>query len=300
MSKSAINIDQVSSRIKTETQVYEKLTKIYTKIEEAEKKTSNIRAECFKNFEDMEKISENDNKILKELYKNFGKIMKDLENNRKTYLDKINTLIIPVTQYYPTLLKQNKANLEEVSKSKKKREDLQKSSASGPDLRASQREEDSKADIFSKEFLKYENTRIKDDKFLILNFIHSELKYHCEVLQKLSELFISTKNKDVRVGLKKFGDDYGIKNFNYSKLNIDIDEIQKEVKKEEDEESEKINDVYLSKNKSQNKNVDDDEFEDSFDKKRKESRKTKDSRIGKSQMTEMDDNAKSRNIDDDD
>ena len=178
----SLNIDEVNKFIKTQSKMFEKLTKAFTKIQEAEQKASKIRQDNFQQFENMEKIIEDDNPTLKELYKNFGKNMKDLENIREDHLKTLKDLIIPVTEFYPTKLKKNKMNLDEISKAKKNTENLRKSQADGNDITKSERTEISKRNNFEKEFLKYEKERVEDNRFLFLNYIHSELKYHCAVL----------------------------------------------------------------------------------------------------------------------
>ena len=110
---------EANKKIKNETETYEKLTKIFTKIKEAEEKAGKTRKECFDHFSVMTKIKEDDNEILKDLYKSFGKSMKELEDARDKHLEKIKGLIIPITQYYPTELKKNKNNLEKIAKAKK-------------------------------------------------------------------------------------------------------------------------------------------------------------------------------------
>ena len=60
-------------------------------------------------------------------------------------------------------------------------------------------------------FLNIEKNRVNDDKCIISHFIHSELKYHCAAIQKLSELFSHINKTNVNTGLVKFADDYGIK-----------------------------------------------------------------------------------------
>ena len=292
----SLNIGEASKKIKNETQVYENFTKIFKKINESEEKTSKLRKECFQNFEDMVKITENDSAILKGLYKTFGKEMKDLENSRKEHLDKIGNVIIPVTEYYPTLLKKNKDNLENVADAKKKTESLRKSNVSGMELKKSQKEEEKKTTNFEMEFMKYEKRRVEDNRFIFLNFIHSELKYHCAALENLSKLFVNTKNKNVLIDLLKFADEYQIKKYDYSKIGIDVNNLKLEEQKGEEEEKEKRSEVY-SEHKKTEEGSDDDE--DSFDKKRKQSRKSKNSEIGKSGMSEFENNAKSRNIEED-
>lgn len=307
MSKS-LNIDEVNKFIKTQSKMFEKLTKAFTKIQEAEQKASKIRQDNFQQFENMEKIIEDDNPTLKELYKNFGKNMKDLENKREDHLKTLKELIIPVTEFYPTKLKKNKMNLDEISKAKKNTENLRKSQADGNDITKSERTEISKRNNFEKEFLKYEKERVEDNRFLFLNYIHSELKYHCAVLEELSKLFVETNKRNVTVDLKNFAENYSIKNYNFKKLGIDMNNLNDQVIEEENEKKRKINSVYTSQKKSdddsneddEDDDDDDDNIQDSFQQKKKSSiRKTKNSQIKKSQNSHFDNKRSSRKIQDD-
>ena len=304
----SLNIDEVNKFIKTQSKMFEKLTKAFSKIQEAEQKASKIRQDNFQQFENMEKIIENDNPTLKELYKNFGKNMKELENMREDHLKTLKELIIPVTEFYPTKLKKNKMNLDEISKAKKNTENLRKSQADGNDITKSERTEISKRNNFEKEFLKYEKERVEDNRFLFLNYIHSELKYHCAVLEELSKLFVETNKRNVTVDLKNFAENYSIKNYNFKKLGIDMNNLNDQVIEEENERKRKINSVYTSgRHSGDDDNEDDDEddddddnIQDSFQQKKKSSiRKTKNSQIKKSQNSHFDNKRSSRKIQDD-
>ena len=304
----SLNIDEVNKFIKTQSKMFEKLTKAFTKIQEAEQKASKIRQDNFQQFENMEKIIEDDNPTLKELYKNFGKNMKELENMREDHLKTLKELIIPVTEFYPTKLKKNKMNLDEISKAKKNTENLRKSQADGNDITKSERTEISKRNNFEKEFLKYEKERVEDNRFLFLNYIHSELKYHCAVLEELSKLFVETNKRNVTVDLKNFAENYSIKNYNFKKLGIDMNNLNGQVIEEENERKRKINSVYTSgRHSGDDDNEDDDEddddddnIQDSFQQKKKSSiRKTKNSQIKKSQNSHFDNKRSSRKIQDD-
>lgn len=300
----AINIDEENKKIKAQSKMFEKLTKSFTKILEAEQKTSKIRNDSFKQFEDMVKITEDDNPTLKELYINFGKNMKELEKKREVHLDKIKNLIIPVTEYYPTKLKKNKINLDDISKAKRNTEDLKKSQASSAQINKSQNAEKEKINTFSKEFSKYEKERVEDNRFLLLHFIHSELKYHCAVLQELTELFEETNKRDVNVDLINFAENYSIKNYNFRKLGIDMNLLKSQMRQEEKERKKKIDSVYSDDNKNNESNEDDDDedddkYQDSFEKRKSSLRKTKNSQIRKSQTSNLDNKKSSKKIQDD-
>ena len=199
-------------------------------------------------------------------------------------------------------------NLDEISKAKKNTENLRKSQADGNDITKSERTEISKRNNFEKEFLKYEKERVEDNRFLFLNYIHSELKYHCAVLEELSKLFVETNKRNVTVDLKNFAENYSIKNYNFKKLGIDMNNLNDQVIEEENERKRKINSVYTSgRHSGDDDNEDDDEddddddnIQDSFQQKKKSSiRKTKNSQIKKSQNSHFDNKRSSRKIQDD-
>ena len=301
MRKKVLDIDQANKVIKNETQVYEKFTKIFTKIQEAEEKTSKLRKELFQNFEDMVKITENDNETLHDLYKNFGKEMKQIEEYREEHLKTLKDIIIPVTQIYPSKLKANKANLDEITKAQKNTENLKKSVASTTQINKSINNEKEKINTFEKEFQKYEKERTEDNKQIFLKFIHSELKYHCAALQQKSELFTKTNKKNVLVGLKKFAKEYNLEKYNFKKLGIDMKELENEIVEEKNEENEKRSEVFdeIKKSKSENDQDENGSDDESSSENKKKLKKTKNSQIGKSQASELDNKRKSRNIEED-
>ena len=303
MKRKEIDIDTVNKVIKNETQAYEKFTKAFTKIKEAEEKASKIRKECFQNFEEMVKITEKDNEALLELYKNFGKKMKEFENDRDKNIETLKDIVIPVTEFYPTKLKKNKNNLDEISKAKKNTENLRKSNAEQMQLNKSINNEKEKTNTFEREFKNYEKERSEDNRLLLLRFIHSELKYHCAQLQQMSELYAKTNSKNPLAGIKKFAKEYSIENYNFGKLKIDMNDAIDEVSGEEEKKSE----VYGENKNDKTKKGDESEYTDSNDSdeedtkiKKNKSTRTKNSQIGKSQKSNLDNKGKSRNIDDDD
>lgn len=293
-----LKIEEIDKIFKNQTNIYLNFAKIFTRLKEAEEKASKIRKEYFQYFEDMTKIKEQDSKTLEGLYKNFGKVMKDLEKEREEHLKKIKDLLIPVAEYYPTLIKQTKNELEKIPKAKKNTEDLRKSKASKEQLRRSEREETNVAESFEDKYLEYENDRIKNSKFIILNYIHSELKYHCNTLQKLSTLFSTINESNILIELEEFAKNYGIQKFNFESLGLDMKKIKNSVIKKDDEEKQKINEVYPESvnNEDSEKN---DEFDGSFNKIKKKSKITKNSKLGKSQASDIEDNQNSRNIEND-
>ena len=214
MSNRRFKVAEANKIIKGEGEIFDKLSKIFTKLYSAEEKNKNIRKECFLNFSTMNKIQEKDNAPLKELYQTFGKEMQNLEDeSHETHLNNMIKLIIPILQNYSGELKKNKDNLDQ-----------------------------DKTKTFENKYINYEKQRVEDNKQIITKFIHSELKYHCQAIEKLSKLFVVINKTNVNSGLKKFSQEYGIKNYDFDKLDLDMDEIMKQ--KEE-------NDKNKMKNKSE-------------------------------------------------
>ena len=127
--------------------------------------------------------------------------MKEFENDRDKNIETLKDIIIPVTEFYPTKLKKNKNNLDEISKAKKNTENLRKSNAEQMQLNKSINNEKEKTNTFEREFKNYEKERSEDNRLLLLRFIHSELKYHCAQLQQMSELYAKT-NQIFSIGSK--------------------------------------------------------------------------------------------------
>ena len=254
-----INLGEANRIIKNEGEIFEKLSKIFTKLYSSEEKTKNIRKDCFQNFAILNKISEEDNEILKKLFITFGIEMKSIEEEaHNEHLTKIKDIIIPVLQNYPNELKRNKEDLEAISKARKDTEDLKKSFGGPEDIRKSQKEEENKTKTFENTFIKYETQRINDNKQILTKFIHSELKYHCQAIEKLSKLFAAISKANVNAGLKKFSQKYGIKKFDFGKLGLNMEEI---LEQEEENLKKKIEnkDEVLNGEKSQNKNAESDD-----------------------------------------
>jgi len=256
-----------SQIIKNESAKYEKLKKVFSNIYNAEKKSSQTRRD---NFDKMNGIKETDNKSLKSIYEKFIKEMKDCEDDRDTHLKKINDLIIPVTEYYPTILKENQKALEDYSKQKKITDDLQKSTRSNQgDITASRREENRKRTKFVDGFQKYKLNMKKDNTYLFLHFIHSELKYHCEALERMSNLFFEINKINPDTNIDDLAKSLGIQNFDYSNLNIDIKGLKKK-KNEEEKKQKEEKDKQFDDDDDDNDNDNEQEEEEGNDGEEKE------------------------------
>ena len=265
-----INLAEANRVIKVEQVIFEKFAKVFNNISESEEKATKTRKEYFEYFNSNEKINENDNPSLNQLYKSFGKAMLELEEDRQKYIKSIKDIIVPITQNYPLELKKNKNNLEELERARRTTQNLKKSQVGQSELAESQKAERKKTDVFEQKFLEYEKQRVMDNKYLLNYFVHSELKFHCAAIQKLGELFSQINKSVINLDLEKFAEDYGIKNYNFSGLGINMEELkeqQKNIENEIQHDKDDIFDKNESKRKSKNQlnNSNDDEKNENAD-----------------------------------
>ena len=216
-----MNIDLANKSIKNEADKYSKIKNIFTKLKDAESLNSKQRIECFENLFEI-KEHENGNKDLKKIFNLFREGMKDLESNRDEHLKTISDIIIPVTEIFPSTIKKQKKNLDDLALQRK----------NGGKIKEKDHE---------KIYKKFLNNSINDSKYILMNYIFSELKYHAALMEELNNLFFEINDIEPLVHLKKFGKNYGINNYDISKLNgVDMERVEaKEKKIKENKEQEK-------------------------------------------------------------
>lgn len=236
--------NNINLKIKNEIRKYEILKKSFLKLYEAENKVKDNRNI---NIDKLNDIKEYDNPSLKDIYNLFITEMKTIENKREIHLKKIKELILPVIDYYPQRIKEIKKNLEEFEKAIKTTEKLENQ----VQKISSQNEKNNKETALEEKIYKFESERVDDNKFLFLQFIYSELKYHTSALEKLSELFYKINENEPKKNLDDFSQRYGIK-VDFKDFAIDLENIKnKEIKKKSEEEKNK-NEVYGSGSGSDN------------------------------------------------
>jgi hypothetical protein len=253
-----LNIRDVNLKINSEIKKYEKLKKAFLKIYENETKTSKTRRE---NIEKISNIQETDNNNLESIYKKFIDTIKDIEDkHHKEHLDKIMNLILPVTEIYPKEAKERKKEMEDLEKTKKrtekyeknrnevKNDDVQKIQSINREIANSTMDMARRAKSLEETMVKFESERVLDNQYLFLHYIHSELKYHCAALENLSKLFFEIKGMDPRENLEDFAEKYGLKNYDFRKIEIDMSQIREQKRKRNERESEEIDNVYSSVN----------------------------------------------------
>ena len=220
-----MNIDLANKSIKIEADKYNKFKNIFTKIRDAESLNSKQRIEYFENLFE---IKEYENKDLKKIFDSFREGMKNLESKRDKHLKIISDLIIPVADMYPTIIKKQKKNLDDLALKRK----------NGGKIIEKDHE---------KIYKKFLYNSINDSKYILMNYIYSELEYHATLMEELNSLFFKINDIEPLVHLKKFGESYGINDYDLSKLkNVDKKKIEEyENNRKENEDKEKSG-VYSS------------------------------------------------------
>ena len=256
---SQISLRDVNVKINSEIKKYEKLKKAFLKIYETESKTCKTRIEY---IEKIKNIQETDNNKLEAIYQNFISTIKLVEDKHKEHLDKIMNLILPVTEIYPKEAKERKKEMEELEKTQKtkakleknrnevKNDDVQKIQSINREIANSTNDMVRRAKNLEEAMVKFESERVLDNQYLFLHYIHSELKYHCAALENLSKLFFEIKGMDPRENLEEFAEKYGLSNYDFQKIGIDMSQINENRRRRSEKESEDRDNVYSSVNTS--------------------------------------------------
>ena len=259
-----ISLRDANVKINSEIKKYEKLKKAFLKIYETESKTCKTRIEY---IEKIKNIQETDNNKLEAIYQNFINTIKDVEEKHKVHLDKIMNLILPVTEIYPKEAKERKKEMEDLEKTKKtkekleknrnevKNDDVQKIQSINREIANSTNDMVRRAKNLEEAMVKFESERVLDNQYLFLHYIHSELKYHCAALENLSKLFFEIKGMDPRENLEEFASKYGLSNYDFHKIGIDMSQIREQKRIRSERESEEIDNVYSSVKKSRKNNT---------------------------------------------
>lgn len=245
----AKNEKKLNEKISKEIDKYGTLKDSFLLIYDSETEVSKSRNDA---YDEIYKIEEKDNVRLREIYVEFIKRMKELEDDRKRHLEKIMSLILPVTVYYPDKLKETEKNLANLSDLRKQKDKDQKEidkakvanevnkvqELNAAMAKKSQDEKKEGARI-ENAICTFEKDRVNDNKCLFLQYIYSELRYHALALEKMSNLFNNINSTEPREELIEFAKNYGIKNYKkiLGDLKIDIESIkarQEQAKKMEE------------------------------------------------------------------
>lgn len=242
-----INENKFIQKTEEEVKKYDILKKAFQNIYSAENTLYDKRKSA---FDSIIKIKETDNQFLRDIYTEFTTEMKKLEDYRNNQMAKIHDKIIPATSYYSSkakVYKQNLGNYKDVKNKNVKKQNekiIAQSNREAEKAKQIEREIDQNKNFLStqgqnleREILSFENDRIMDNKFLFLHFIHSELAYHANALEKLSQLYKKIQDIEPIEGLKEFQDNYGLSTVDLSEFGYNERDIQRKKRMREQQQN---------------------------------------------------------------
>ena len=248
---------QLQTKIDEEIKKYNNLKNAFSTIYESEKDVQKKRQEV---YEKISKIEEVDNSELSNIYKQFFAKMNELESFRTKHLKNINEKFLPMTVYYPEKLKQSKKSIEDLVTLKKQKEknakeeqkaqnknDVDKARNLSAQIAQQSEEERRKTQDIERNVCLIEADRVKDNKYLFLHYIHSEMEYHAKAVEKMSQLFNMINRIEPLEKLPDFARNYNIKT-DLREIDVDIEEIERNKEKRIREEQEQVNKVFGSDN----------------------------------------------------
>lgn len=242
-----INENKFIQKTEEEVKKYDILKKAFQNIYSAENTLYDKRKSA---FDAIIKIKETDNQFLRDIYSEFTTEMKKLEDYRNNQMAKIHDKIIPATSYYSSkakLCKQNLGRYKDLKNKNVKKQNekiIAQSNREGEKAKQIEREIDQNKNVLSqtgqgleKDILTFENDRIMDNKYLFLHFIHSELAYHANALEKLSQLYKKIQDIEPIEGLKEFQENYGLNTVDLAEFGYNEREIQRKKKMREQQQN---------------------------------------------------------------
>ena len=248
---------QLQTKIDEEIKKYNNLKNAFSTIYESEKDVQKKRQEV---YEKISKIEEVDNSELSNIYKQFFAKMNELESFRTKHLKNINEKFLPMTVYYPEKLKQSKKSIEDLVTLKKQKEknakeeqkaqnknDVDKARNLSAQIAQQSEEERRKTQDIERNVCLIEADRVKDNKYLFLHYIHSEMEYHAKAVEKMSQLFNMINRIEPLEKLPDFARNYNIKT-DLREIDVDIEEIERNKEKRIREEQEQVNKVFGNNN----------------------------------------------------
>ena len=248
---------QLQTKIDEEIKKYNNLKNAFSTIYESEKDVQKKRQEV---YEKISKIEEVDNSELSNIYKQFFAKMNELESFRTKHLKNINEKFLPMTVYYPEKLKQSKKSIEDLVTLKKQKEknakeeqkaqnknDVDKARNLSAQIAQQSEEERRKTQDIERNVCLIDADRVKDNKYLFLHYIHSEMEYHAKAVEKMSQLFNMINRIEPLEKLPDFARNYNIKT-DLREIDVDIEEIERNKEKRIREEQEQVNKVFGGNN----------------------------------------------------
>ena len=246
---------QLQTKIDDEIRKYNNLKSAFSTIYESENEVQKKRLEV---YDKISKIEESDNSELAQIYKQFFAKMNELEAFRTKHLKNINEKFLPMTVYYPEKLKQSKKSIDDLVTLKKQKEknakeeqkaqnknDVDKARNLSAQIAQQSEEERRKTQDIERNVCLIEADRVKDNKYLFLHYIHSEMEYHAKAVEKMSYLFNMINRIEPLEKLQDFARNYNIKT-DLREIDVDIEEIERNKEKRIREEQEQVNKVFGS------------------------------------------------------
>ena len=246
---------QLQGKIDDEIKKYNNLKSAFSTIYESENEVQKKRQEV---YDKISKIEESDNSELANIYKQFFAKMNELEAFRTKHLKNINEKFLPMTVYYPEKLKQSKKSIDDLVTLKKQKEknakeeqkaqnknDVDKARNLSAQIAQQSEEERRKTQDIERNVCLIEADRVKDNKYLFLHYIHSEMEYHAKAVEKMSTLFNMINRIEPLEKLQDFAKNYNIKT-DLREIDVDIEEIERNKEKRIREEQEQVNKVFGS------------------------------------------------------
>ena len=244
---------QLQGKIDDEIKKYNTLKNAFSTIYESENEVQKKRQEV---YDKISKIEESDNSELANIYKQFFAKMNELEAFRTKHLKNINEKFLPMTVYYPEKLKQSKKSIDDLVTLKKQKEknakeeqkaqnknDVDKARSLSAQIAQQSEEERRKTQDIERNVCLIEADRVKDNKYLFLHYIHSEMEYHAKAVEKMSTLFNMINRIEPLEKLQDFAKNYNIKT-DLREIDVDIEEIERNKEKRIREEQEQVNKVF--------------------------------------------------------
>ena len=246
---------QLQIKIDDEIKKYNNLKSAFSTIYESENEVQKKRLEV---YDKISKIEESDNSELAQIYKQFFAKINELEAFRTKHLKNINEKFLPMTVYYPEKLKQSKKSIDDLVTLKKQKEknakeeqkaqnknDVDKARNLSAQIAQQSEEERRKTQDIERNVCLIEADRVKDNKYLFLHYIHSEMEYHAKAVEKMSYLFNMINRIEPLEKLQDFARNYNIKT-DLREIDVDIEEIERNKEKRIREEQEQVNKVFGS------------------------------------------------------
>jgi hypothetical protein len=213
-----LNEKQYAQKTESEIRKYNILKSVFSKIYESENDLSKKRKAA---FDEISSIEEPENQTLKDIYKSFCDEMKSLEANKDNQNKNIKSKFIPAIDYYSYRAKNQKQEVGKFQNTKKetqkKEEEMVRASQnsfkqsqlqSHISMNRSLMENQSRG--IKDHLMAFEDERTRNNKLIILHFIHNEMEYHAKAIEKLSELYKTIKGLDTRQHLREYADKLNI------------------------------------------------------------------------------------------